>query len=127
MSEGEHILVVDDDPELRDAVGEYLELRRFRVSLAGDGNEMQAVMRVDPADLILLDIGLPGVSGIQLAQQIRSMYSCGIIMVTGHGDPEDRVLGLEIGADDYVVKPFNFRELLARINSVLRRSHQTGS
>jgi DNA-binding response OmpR family regulator len=125
MSEGEHILVVDDDPELRDAVGEYLELRRFRVSLAGDGNEMQAVMRDDPADLILLDIGLPGVSGIQLAQQIRSMYSCGIIMVTGHGDPEDRVLGLEIGADDYVVKPFNFRELLARINSVLRRSHQT--
>jgi two-component system OmpR family response regulator len=64
MSEGEHILVVDDDPELRDAVGEYLELRRFRVSLAGDGNEMQAVMRDDPADLILLDIGLPGVSGI---------------------------------------------------------------
>ena len=127
MSEGEHILVVDDDPELRDAVGEYLELRRFRVSLAGDGNEMQAVMRDDPADLILLDIGLPGVSGIQLAQQIRSMYSCGIIMVTGHGDPEDRVLGLEIGADDYVVKPFNFRELLARINSVLRRSHQTVS
>jgi two-component system OmpR family response regulator len=60
-----------------------------------------------------------------LAQQIRTMYSCGIIMVTGHGDPEDRVLGLEIGADDYVVKPFNFRELLARINSVLRRSHQT--
>ncbi len=127
MPEGEHILVVDDDPELRDALGEYLELRRFRVSLAGDGNEMLAVMRDDPADLILLDIGLPGVSGIQLAQQIRSMYSCGIIMVTGHGDPEDRVLGLEIGADDYVVKPFNFRELLARINSVLRRSHQTAS
>lgn len=127
MSEGEHILVVDDDPEMRDAVGEYLELRRFRVSLAGDGNEMLSVMRDDPADLILLDIGLPGVDGIQLAQQIKSMYSCGIIMVTGHGDPEDRVLGLEIGADDYVVKPFNFRELLARINSVLRRSGQTNS
>lgn len=127
MSEGEHILVVDDDPEMRDAVGEYLELRRYRVSLAGDGNEMLAVMREEPADLILLDIGLPGVDGIQLAQQIRATYSCGIIMVTGHGDPEDRVLGLEIGADDYVVKPFNFRELLARINSVLRRSHQAAS
>lgn len=116
-----HIVVVDDDPEILDAVGEYLELRRFRVSLASDGNEMQEIMRRDPADLILLDVGLPGTDGIQLAQQIKSEFQCGIIMVTGHGDPEDRVLGLEMGADDYVIKPFNFRELLARINSVLRR------
>ncbi len=121
MSSKRHIVVVDDDPEILDAVGEYLELRRFRVSLAADGNEMQEIMRRDPADLILLDVGLPGTDGIQLAQQIKAEYQCGIIMVTGHGDPEDRVLGLEMGADDYVVKPFNFRELLARINSVLRR------
>jgi DNA-binding response OmpR family regulator len=121
VPEGKHIVVVDDDPEILDAVGEYLELRRFRVSLAGDGNEMQRIMRRDPADLVLLDVGLPGTDGIQLARQVKSQYSCGIIIVTGHGDPEDRVLGLEMGADDYVIKPFNFRELLARINSVLRR------
>ncbi len=121
MDENKHIIVVDDDPEILDAVGEYLELRRFRVSLAGDGEEMEQILKRDPAHLILLDVGLPGVDGIHLAAQIKSRYSCGIIMVTGHGDPEDRVLGLEMGADDYVIKPFNFRELLARINSVLRR------
>ena len=121
MFDGTHILLVDDDPEIRDAVGEYLELRRFRVSCAADGDALIEVMREDPAELILLDVGLPGTDGIELARQIKSKYSSGIIMVTGHGDPEDRVLGLETGADDYVVKPFNFRELLARIHSVLRR------
>ena len=121
MPTEKHIVVVDDDPEILDAVGEYLELRRFRVSLAADGKKMWEVMRRDPADLILLDVGLPGTDGIRLAQQIKTEYQCGIIMVTGHGEPEDRVLGLEMGADDYVIKPFNFRELLARINSVLRR------
>lgn len=127
MSEAKHIIVVDDDPEILDAVGEYLTLRRFRVSLAGDGNEMQQIMRRDPADLILLDVGLPGVDGIELARQVKSQFTCGIIIVTGHGDPADRVLGLEMGADDYVIKPFNFRELLARINSVLRRVKANGS
>lgn len=126
MPEAKHIIVVDDDPEILDAVGEYLTLRRFRVSLAGDGNDMQQIMRRDPADLILLDVGLPGVDGIELARQVKSQFTCGIIMVTGHGDPEDRVLGLEMGADDYVIKPFNFRELLARINSVLRRVKTNG-
>jgi len=121
MPEKTHILVVDDDPEILDAVCEYLELRQFRVSLAANGDEMMQVMHGDPAELILLDVGLPGTDGIQLARQIKSKFQCGIIIVTGHGDPEDRVLGLEMGADDYVVKPFNFRELLARIHSVLRR------
>jgi len=123
MFEGRHILVVDDDPEICDAVMEYLELRRFRVSTAGDGSEMRKVMERDPVDLVLLDVSLPGCDGISLAKELRPINSCGIIMLTGHGDPEDRVLGLETGADDYVVKPFNFRELLARIHSVLRRLH----
>ena len=127
MFDGKHILVVDDDPEIRDAVGEYLTLRQFKVSFAGNGDEMQSVMQAESPDLVLLDVGLPGADGIQLARQIKTKYSCGIIMVTGYGDPEDRVLGLETGADDYVVKPFNFRELLARINSVLRRLHPTES
>lgn len=127
MPEGKHIIVVDDDPEILDAVGEYLTLRRFRVSLAGDGTELHRIMQRDPADLVLLDVGLPGTDGIQLARQVKSQFACGIIMVTGHGDPEDRVLGLEMGADDYVIKPFNFRELLARINSVLRRVYSNGT
>jgi DNA-binding response OmpR family regulator len=121
MFDGKHIVVIDDDPEMRDAVGEYLELRRFQVSLAGNGDEMHEILSEAPVDLILLDVGLPGTDGIELARQVKSQYRCGVIMVTGHGDTEDRVLGLETGADDYVVKPFNFRELLARIHSVLRR------
>jgi DNA-binding response OmpR family regulator len=121
MFDGKHIVVIDDDPEMRDAVGEYLELRRFRVSLAANGDEMHAILSDSPVDLILLDVGLPGTDGIELARQVKSKYHCGVIMVTGHGDTEDRVLGLETGADDYVVKPFNFRELLARMHSVLRR------
>ncbi len=124
--DGKHILVVDDDPEMRDSVCEYLELRRFRVSLAANGDEMKQVMQSDRADLVLLDVGLPGIDGIQLASQIKAKYTCGIIMLTGHGDPEDRVLGLESGADDYVIKPFNSRELLARIHSVLRRMWPEG-
>ncbi|MEH6518942.1 MAG: response regulator transcription factor [Halioglobus sp.] len=121
MFDGMHILVVDDDPEIRDAVGEYLELRRFKVSLAGNGDQMQQVLQETPIELILLDIGLPGTDGIELIRKIKPSFSGGIILLTGHGAPEDRVLGLESGADDYVVKPFNFRELLARIHSVLRR------
>jgi two-component system OmpR family response regulator len=119
--DGMHILVVDDDPEIRDAVGEYLELRRFKVSLAGNGEEMQQILEEAPVELILLDIGLPGTDGIELIGRIKPSFSGGIILLTAHGAPEDRVLGLESGADDYVVKPFNFRELLARIHSVLRR------
>lgn len=126
MFDGAHILVVDDDPEIREAVGEYLELRRFKVSLAGNGDEMQQVLQELPIELILLDIGLPGADGIELVRRIKSSFRGGIIMLTGHGEPEDRVLGLESGADDYIVKPFNFRELLARIHSVLRRLHSPG-
>ena len=119
--DGMHILMVDDDPEIRDAVGEYLELRRFKVSLAGNGDEMQQVLQETTIELILLDVGLPGTDGIELVRKIKPSFNGGIIMLTAHGAPEDQVLGLESGADDYVVKPFNFRELLARIHSVLRR------
>ena len=123
MYDGMHILVVDDDPDIREAVGEYLELRRFKVTLAGNGDEMQQVLQKAPIELILLDIGLPGTDGIELIRRIRPWFNGGIILLTAHGEPEDRVLGLESGADDYIVKPFNFRELLARIHSVHRRLH----
>jgi len=121
VSEASHILVVDDEAEMRDAVAEYLSLRGFRVSGAADGHEMDAVMADEAVDLVLLDLNLPGEDGIALTRRLKSGKSVGIIIVTAYGDSEDRVLGLETGADDYVVKPFNFRELVARINSVLRR------
>ena len=129
MSNLTHILVVDDERELLQAIEEYLSLRGFRVSTAGNGVEMRGVLESDPADLVLLDLGLPGENGIDLTRKLKSNSNMGIIIVTAHGDSEDRVLGLESGADDYIVKPFNFRELLARVNSVLRRTTnaETGS
>jgi len=123
MSNPVHILAVDDEPELLEAIQEYLCLRGFRVSVARNGNEMKNILALDPADLVLLDLGLPGENGIDLTRKLKSTSNPGVIIVTAHGDSEDRVLGLESGADDYIVKPFNFRELLARVNSVLRRTH----
>ena len=122
MSNPVHILAVDDEPELLEAIQEYLCLRGFRVSVARNGNEMKNILALDPADLVLLDLGLPGENGIDLTRKLKSTSNPGVIIVTAHGDSEDRVLGLESGADDYIVKPFNFRELLARVNSVLRRT-----
>ncbi len=121
MTNSKHIMVVDDEPELREAIQEYLHLRGFRVSVAGNGEEMKAALMTDPANLVLLDLSMPGADGIELTKDLKSSGSIGVIIVTAHGDSEDRVLGLESGADDYIVKPFNFRELLARVNSVLRR------
>ena len=121
MNEARHILVVDDEAEMRDAVREYLTLRGFRISGAADGHEMDQILADGTVDLILLDLNLPGEDGIALTRRLKSETNIGIIIVTAYGDSEDRVLGLETGADDYVVKPFNFRELVARISSVLRR------
>lgn len=121
MTEAAHILVVDDEPEMREAIAEYLDLRGYRVTMAASGEEMKRVLDAGPADLVLLDLGLPGEDGLALTSFLKSKGDIGVIIVTAHGETEDRVAGLELGADDYVVKPFNFRELLARIRSVLRR------
>jgi two-component system OmpR family response regulator len=117
-----HILVVDDEPEMTEAISEYLSLRGFIVSTAANGKEMHGVLETNSVDLVLLDLGLPGEDGISLAREIRASMQIGIIIVTAFGEAEDRVLGLESGADDYVVKPFGLRELLARVRSVLRRT-----
>ena len=127
MNEGKHILVVDDEPEMREAMQEYLCLRGFRVSTAGSGEEMKSILASDPVELVLLDLSMPGAGGIELTRTLKSSSGIGVIIVTAHGESEDRVLGLESGADDYIVKPFNFRELLARVNSVLRRTASAGS
>jgi DNA-binding response OmpR family regulator len=117
-----HILVVDDDPQIRSMIDRYLEKEGFRVSLAESGAQMDAILDEDPADLVLLDLVLPGEDGLALARRIREKSEIGIIILTGKGEMIDRVVGLEMGADDYVGKPFHLRELLARIKSVLRRA-----
>jgi DNA-binding response OmpR family regulator len=121
------VLVVDDDIEIRESLDEYLSARGIDVLLAGDGSQMKAVVAERDVDLVLLDLNLPGEGGMELMAHLRGATTpqtnnIGIIILTGIGDSEDRVLGLETGADDYVVKPFGLRELLARIHSVLRRT-----
>jgi two-component system phosphate regulon response regulator OmpR len=115
------ILVVDDDPSIRAMLVEYLGSHRYDVRAAGSGQLMRAEIERDLPDLILLDIRLPGEDGLTLARYLRERFDVGIIMVTASGDVIDRVVGLEVGADDYVAKPFDLRELLARVKSVLRR------
>jgi len=115
------LLVVDDDPAIRDMLSDYLSSHGYEVALADGGAAMRAELeRAKPA-LLLLDIGLPGEDGLTLARFVRERYDVGIIMVTGADEVVDRVAGLEVGADDYVAKPFDPRELRARVKSVLRR------
>lgn len=124
MSDKCHILVVDDDPRIRDMLARYFEGEGFQVSQAQDGPSMRQQTAGTSFDLILLDLNLPGEDGLSLAREIRSQSSVPIIMVTGKGDMVDRVVGLEMGADDYITKPFHLREVLARVRTVLRRSSQ---
>jgi two-component system, OmpR family, response regulator len=122
MSENGHILVVDDQQEICDLVREYLTDEGFRVSMANDGAGLHAVMDQDPIDLVILDLMLGGEDGLQLARELRAKSEVGIIILTGRGETVDRIIGLEMGADDYLPKPFHLRELLARVRSVLRRA-----
>jgi two-component system, OmpR family, response regulator len=122
MSQPAHILVVDDDHEIRTLLAEYLEKNGLRVSVARDGKEMQRVLDRVRVDLVVLDILLPGDDGLTLCRTLRASSQLPIIMLTARGDDVDRILGLELGADDYVPKPFKPRELLARISAVLRRT-----
>jgi len=116
------ILVVDDDRSIREMLVEYLSTHGFSVAQAEDGESMRAEIERAAPDLVLLDLRLPREDGLTLARYLRERYDVGIIMVTGSGEVVDRIVGLEVGADDYVAKPFDPRELLARIKSVMRRS-----
>lgn len=122
MSTASHILIVDDHREIRDLVARALIKEGFRVSAVGDGKGMRKALADGRFDLILLDLMLPGESGLALCRELRATSNIPIIMVTAKGDEVDRVVGLELGADDYLPKPFGTRELIARINAVLRRS-----
>ncbi|OOG37687.1 DNA-binding response regulator [Rhodanobacter sp. C06] len=122
MPEPLHLLVVDDDAGVLDLLRRYFAGQGFEVSTAADGAGMHAALARKPADLVLLDLGLPGEDGLELTRQLRRNWNGALIIITGRGESVDRVVGLELGADDYVTKPFDLRELLARVRSVLRRS-----
>jgi two-component system, OmpR family, response regulator len=121
MSDNGHILVVDDEQEICSIVEEYLTGEGYRVSTAHDGAGMRRVMSQAQVDLVILDLMLPGEDGLTLARILRNESAIGIIILTGRGETVDRIIGLEMGADDYLPKPFHLRELLARVKSVLRR------
>ena len=121
-----HILVVDDDREIRDLLARFLERHRLRVTAVRDGREARRAWTNGHYHLVVLDLMLPGESGLDLARWMRSQSDIPIVMLTAMGEETDRIIGLELGADDYVPKPFNPRELLARIRAVLRRAGDAG-
>jgi DNA-binding response OmpR family regulator len=123
---GGHILVVDDDPKVRTLLRRCFEGEGFSVSEAKDGSELRACMERQPVTLITLDLNLGRENGLDLAREIRKERNVPIIMLTGKGDAVDRVVGLELGADDYLAKPFELRELVARVRAVLRRAMPAG-
>lgn len=116
-----HILVVDDEPAVRTLLRDCFELEGYRVSEAHDGQELMSRLRDDPPDLVTLDLNLGGENGLEVARTLRATANVPIVMITGKGDTIDRVVGLELGADDYIGKPFHIREVIARVRAVLRR------
>jgi two-component system OmpR family response regulator len=122
MEQSPHILFVEDDPEIRGLVADFLEQNGYRLSVAKDGREMDRALSVSRIDLLILDIMLPKEDGLSLCRRVRVSSNVPIIMLTARASEVDRVVGLEIGADDYLTKPFGTHELLARIRALLRRA-----
>ena len=120
-----HLLVVDDEPDIRSMIQEFLEIRGFKVTTADGGEAFKRAIAEEEIALVLLDVNMPGEDGLTLARQLRAETDIGLIFLTAADDIIDRVLGLEIGADDYVCKPVDLRELLARVKAVLRRLEGT--
>ena len=121
MPDSASVLIVDDDPEVRGMIAEYLAGHGYEIAQAGNGDQMRQALARRVPDVVLLDLSLGGEDGLSLARYLREHHDIGIIMVTAAGDLVDRIVGLEVGADDYVSKPFDPRELRARVKSVLRR------
>lgn len=124
MAPSLHILIVDDDQEIRTLLRRYLEKHGFRVDEAADGRAMRRALADGRFDLVVLDLMLPGEDGLSLCRTLRAETELPVIMLTAMGEEVDRIVGLEMGADDYLAKPFNPRELLARIRAILRRSQR---
>lgn len=127
MQDATHVVIVDDNNDIRDMVREYLEHHGYRVSVAEGGSTLRQVLSQQTVDLIILDVMMPGEDGILLCKEVRASGDIPIIFLTAMADDADRIIGLELGADDYLVKPFNPRELLARIRAVLRRATSSAS
>lgn len=122
-----HVLIVDDDEDIRQLISEYLTKNQYKTSTLPSGEHLFETLKSQPIDIIVLDLMMPGTDGLELCKQVRANSTLPIIMLTAKGDETDRIIGLELGADDYLPKPFNPRELLARIKSVLRRAQQEKS
>lgn len=121
MTTATHIAILDDEADITQLLAGYLQRHGYRVSQVHNGGALMGLMAEDAPALVLLDLGLPGEDGFSIARELRAHWRCGVVIVTGRGDSVDKVVGLEVGADDYVTKPFDLRELLARIKAVLRR------
>ncbi|AUH50384.1 DNA-binding response regulator [Chromobacterium sp. ATCC 53434] len=121
MSQPSRLLIVDDDPDLRELLSDYLSRQGMTVVAVGDGEAMNRILAEQSFDILILDLMLPGTDGLTLCRDLRSRSGIPILMLTARGDELDRIIGLEMGADDYLPKPFNPRELLARVRSILRR------
>ncbi|MGQ7958231.1 response regulator [Pseudomonas sp. SP16.1] len=126
MADGQRVLVVDDDAEVRQLLLDYLGNHGYAVSACADSTALRQALQDGLPDLILLDVGLPGEDGLSLARFLREHHDLPVIMISGAGSPVDRIVGLEVGADDYLAKPFDPRELLARVKTVLRRYRRSG-
>lgn len=125
MADNAHIVIVDDEPGLRELVQGYLTRHGYSVSAAEGGEALRAIMAERPVDLAILDVNMPGEDGISIARDLRKRGRMGIVMLTANSDTVDKVVGLEVGADDYITKPFEPRELLARVRTVLRRFQES--
>jgi two-component system alkaline phosphatase synthesis response regulator PhoP len=121
----QRILVVEDDMQIARNLRDYLEVAGFEVTAVGDGSAALASIRGDRPDLLVLDLGLPGIDGLDVARELRRTSTVPIVMLTARGEESDRIVGLELGADDYLVKPFSPKELVARVRAVLRRTSGT--
>lgn len=125
MPSEQHILIVEDDAEIARGTGRLLTQSGYRVTIAGDGRALSRILKDSRIDLLLLDLMLPGEDGLSICRRVRATHNLPIIILTAMGEEMDRIVGLELGADDYVAKPFSTRELLARIRAVLRRGTMT--
>jgi two-component system OmpR family response regulator len=124
MTQPPHILIVDDNRDIRDALVKYLEKNGMRATSAANAVAMDAAMKVGQFDLIVLDVMMPGEDGLSVCRRLRAQGTIPILMLTALGDETDRIVGLEVGADDYLPKPFNPRELLARIKAIRQRDRR---
>jgi two-component system, OmpR family, response regulator len=122
MSQSQHIIIVDDEAPAREMVGDYLKMHGFTVTLCDGGKSLRSAIATGPADLVVLDLNMPEEDGLSIIRDLKGRTNIPVIMLTATASPIDRVVGLELGADDYVAKPCELRELMARIRSVLRRS-----